>query len=493
MVRGWRDRRALDFGGFGSLVKFQPIVDKCLTDSLRGHYTDAMTISVDALDQSPSFATLGDTVGAALTGDAPVDRVIEELFLVAVLTGQRGDVAEIAALRGRFARLLRRIKDDDSERAALMRPALNALQKSLDAARRAALLEDSARERDSEVRRLREAVLRLLRRSTAPLRPMQLAKLLDTDITQVSRALRELESERLVGPTDAPKAADRRGRWYRALEIESMSDDEAISDRFRRKAEPPVRYALRSLEHQLLARLHCREPLRRRELQQLTKKNKDELNRTLRALCAVGLVAERDDTYLLTSAGRQELFDLFKEGFAETVEAVQSVVPAGFEGALAIAGAPGSGKRSVAREVARRNDWLHLSIGTHIRARAFAEGISTEADVSAYGDALIAQLGWHALITDLVESGGRLVGDGPIVVDGFRFPEGLAAFRDLYSDVVALFLEAPVWMRELRLHTEQVAGFESTMAWIPDSDVEQLAAKFDRRVPVQGAELPASV
>ena len=72
---------------------------------------------------------------------------------------------------------------------------------------------DAAREREARTAVLTVRILDALRGS-APLRTAQLADALETDLSQVSRALRSLLSQGAVVEVPKPEGEDRRIRWY---------------------------------------------------------------------------------------------------------------------------------------------------------------------------------------------------------------------------------------------------------------------------------------
>jgi adenylate kinase family enzyme len=437
-----------------------------------------MEIALDRTDSLPTFKHLAEEVEAAARGETGLREPVRMLGVVANVTAGRRDPSQIAALQGHFARLIRRLErvHSGSSDAAVLSDLIEGLLASLEEAETAALMELHARERESEVRRLRERVLDLLR-SAGSHRPGQLVSALGCDPSQISRALRELEGSRLIAPVTAPAGGDRRARWYAAVDPKGAPTGK--ESRPKKPSQAPRRYALPSLEYQLLARTFTRRSTTFAELRSLTSEQAGELRRTIDALKTLGLLDEQSDQALtLTEAGTRELLSLFDEGFEATVEAVDDLVPPDFAGAVALAGAPGSGKRAIAREFASRRGWPHASIGSYIREQAFADGARDEPSVRAFGESLIAECGWGTILSRVIESAGATPGEQAVVVDGFRYPEGLNAFEELYSSVTAVFVDAPEWLRELRLHQERESGFKPDESWLSSLDASKLKADF---------------
>jgi cytidylate kinase/DNA-binding MarR family transcriptional regulator len=452
------------------------------------------------LDTTPAriastFAELSDEAERIARGESALDEFVQGLSFVAAATASGRNVREMADLRGRFARLVDRLEGnragDGVRRLDIVVNFLRGLMALLEQTETAARIEIQSRQRDLAVKRLRERLLEELS-SRARARPRDLVAVLGVAPAQVSRALRDLEADRLITSATPPLFGDRRARWYQAV---TGSDDSVTeANQTRQKAAPPNHYAPRSVAHEVLARIDCMTGLTSDDLVALVVGAGDEagtadLQLTLDSLIALEFVQKSGSSYHLTPQGERELVAVLERGFVDTLDDLLARVPADFRGAVALVGAPGSGKREVGRELARRRGWPHLSVGTFIRT--YAPDGTTESQLKEFADHIISDLGWLEFLRRAITATGIVVGEGAIVIDGSSpYPDGLRALRELYPSVIPVFLDAPDWMRALRHKQEREVGFDPESA---PAEVESTGfappAEFDR-LAVQGTVVP---
>ena len=419
-----------------------------------------------------TFAELSAQADEAVRDPARLAPHVQLLTSVTVAAATDRDVRALAELRARLARLVDHLTRSTGEQDARLLDVLTSVIRPL-----IALLEETevteraaqqARRRDADVRQLRTRVLVELERRGTPARPKDLISALGSTAAQVSRALRELEADRLVAAAPGRRGGDKRERWYVALSSTSARQTE--SERFQRKADPPASFSTRSLEHQVMARVKCDGSLTQAEIARLSGAKKDDLERKLKGLVAAEVLSLRNGRYALTKRGELELGDLSERGLGDTVDEIELLVPAGWEGVVALVGAPGSGKRAAAREFARRRGWHHASIGTYIRNCAPA-GTSEDA-LDEFAKQLIEQLGWPEFMRRLIASAGATHGTDSIVIDGSEpYESGIEVLQEIYgARVMPVFLQAPDWMRALTHKQEQEAGFSPASAPLEVAD-----------------------
>jgi len=172
-----------------------------------------------ALEDFAAFARQLE-LAVAEESEAGVDGLSQELNASVVDAVSDHDLARMARLGSRIARLKRRLTEASDADAAIRDKASGYLALMLSALDRARATALTARlvERDArEIELLRDRILALLREE--PARPRDLADALGVDPTQISRSLRELVESSRVKPTDAPReASDKRARWYDVME-----------------------------------------------------------------------------------------------------------------------------------------------------------------------------------------------------------------------------------------------------------------------------------
>jgi cytidylate kinase len=123
---------------------------------------------------------------------------------------------------------------------------------------------------------------------------------------------------------------------------------------------------------------------------------------------------------------------------------------------IALAGGIGSGKSSIATQVAERLDWPCASFGGFLRKIARGRGLSESREV-------LQEIGAEMMHGDLLKFCLAVIGQtnwvrpGSLVLDGIRHSEVLPIIRDLTApaEFVMIFVVTP---REVRLSRLQQRG-----------------------------------
>ncbi len=118
--------------------------------------------------------------------------------------------------------------------------------------------------------------------------------------------------------------------------------------------------------------------------------------------------------------------------------------------ALGLAGRIGSGKTSLASELARRMECPLASFGDHVRSVARERDLddSDRKVLQTVGDELIA-LGWQQFCRAVLDQAA--FAGGPAVIDGVRHHEAVAALRPMVAPA-RLFVVAVASPDDERLH-----------------------------------------
>lgn len=152
---------------------------------------------------------------------------------------------------------------------------------------------------------------------------------------------------------------------------------------------------------------------------------------------------------------------------------------------LGLAGAPASGKTTVARVVATQTGALRVSFGNLVRAEAQRYHCSVDRDaLQRLGQQVLDDLGPQAFCQAALRSVGATVEDRPVVWDGVRHLRVLTALRSLYDVPVRLvYLQPPEGPRRERFARE-ASSPEQLRHWEEDAteqEGDQLARAADLR------------
>jgi DNA-binding transcriptional ArsR family regulator len=149
---------------------------------------------------SMPFLELRATLDRALDQDNEVDlaNLLDGLSdrTGALIAGR--DRRQIVELRGDLARLRHHLARRNEASALATVHVLHSLSLSLDSGANVALMHDHAERRASARQVLRERALDALTAAATPMRPYELASLLDSGPSQISRVLRALQADGLV-------------------------------------------------------------------------------------------------------------------------------------------------------------------------------------------------------------------------------------------------------------------------------------------------------
>jgi dephospho-CoA kinase len=112
---------------------------------------------------------------------------------------------------------------------------------------------------------------------------------------------------------------------------------------------------------------------------------------------------------------------------------------------VALAGAQGTGKTTLAHALAAREGAAYVGFGDLVRAEAARRGIGGSRDeLQELGQALLDELGPSLFCKRALEEAGVRRGARPVVWDGVRHPAVLEALRALYAPApVTLVTLAP--------------------------------------------------
>lgn len=150
-----------------------------------------------------------------------------------------------------------------------------------------------------------------------------------------------------------------------------------------------------------------------------------------------------------------------------------------YDTAVLIMGARASGKSTVGRRIAAELSWPYLSFGAHVRGYASAQGLALEAPLlEELGGRLVDERGYEGLLADLIdEYDGDLAG---VVIDGVRHAEMLQAVKQLFVDVLSVYVEVQYELRYARwLQRENITRSKASLCLF-----EQLSTGVvERHVP----------
>lgn len=133
---------------------------------------------------------------------------------------------------------------------------------------------------------------------------------------------------------------------------------------------------------------------------------------------------------------------------------------------LALAGAPASGKTTVARAVAKRTGGRRVGFGDLIRAEAAGRGDALDRGaLQRIGQRLLEELGPEAFCLAALRCAGATLEDRRVVWDGLRHVRVHAALCSLYDLPVRLvYLQPPTEPRRERF-ARDAASQEQLLSW----------------------------
>ena len=152
--------------------------------------------------------------------------------------------------------------------------------------------------------------------------------------------------------------------------------------------------------------------------------------------------------------------------------------------AVGVAGRIGSGKTTLAEQLAQRLDCVHASFGNYVRAVAIDRGISDDRDnLQTLGDELLGG-GWDNFCSSVLNHAGYV--GGAVVVDGIRHLAAVSALQRLVDPVPwqLIGVDAPDDTRVARLRGRGVSLEEARRAdaHSNESEVDRVLALADLRL-----------
>lgn len=152
---------------------------------------------------------------------------------------------------------------------------------------------------------------------------------------------------------------------------------------------------------------------------------------------------------------------------------------------VALAGAPASGKTTVAQTVAQAIGAARVGFGDLVRAEVRARGLSeSRTEWQEVGSRMLTALGTDGFVAATLRASGLTVDDVPVVWDGVRHVEIADMLRDLYAPtpVVLAVLRPPEHERRGRVLRE--AGSVDQLQRWERHDTEQHLGELTRRADI---------
>ena len=155
--------------------------------------------------------------------------------------------------------------------------------------------------------------------------------------------------------------------------------------------------------------------------------------------------------------------------------------------AVGVAGRIGSGKTTLASELARRLGCPGASFGEYVRSIAQTRGLdSTDRSVlQDLGDELISD-GWTPFAQAVLDHAGYT--SGPVVIDGVRHPSAIDTLRPLLSptNLVLIAVDVSDEERQSRLQNRGLESIDigTADAHANESEVDSVIQAADFVVPV---------
>lgn len=151
---------------------------------------------------------------------------------------------------------------------------------------------------------------------------------------------------------------------------------------------------------------------------------------------------------------------------------------------LALAGAPSSGKTTVARSIAADTGATHISFGDLIRSEARPRHINTgRSALQALGGSLLEDLGPRGFCERALASAGVTTQTRPVIWDGVRHVPILDELRGLYAPAsVTLVVLAPPELARHQRFSAEASSLDELHAWEShdsESHLVQLVAQAD--------------
>lgn len=161
--------------------------------------------------------------------------------------------------------------------------------------------------------------------------------------------------------------------------------------------------------------------------------------------------------------------------------------------AIGISGGIGSGKTTLAEDLARALNCPLVSFGRYVKAVAAERGLGTDREtLQALGEALIAEQGWNGFVRSALASAGWASGD--VVVEGIRHKEVVGALREALASVpfCHVFVEATTEARAERVEEREGITAASLARLEQHSTERQVSSLRDAAdLLVRGDALPA--
>jgi len=160
---------------------------------------------------------------------------------------------------------------------------------------------------------------------------------------------------------------------------------------------------------------------------------------------------------------------------------------------LALAGAPSSGKTTIARSIATDTGATHVSFGDFIRGEAGPRHMKTDRSaLQALGATLLEALGPRDFCERALSSAGVTMSTRPVVWDGVRHVPVLDELRGLYAPAPVTFVVlAPPEQARRQRFSAAASSIEELNAWEShesESQLAQLIAQADLVCDAPSAE-----
>ena len=144
---------------------------------------------------------------------------------------------------------------------------------------------------------------------------------------------------------------------------------------------------------------------------------------------------------------------------------------------LALAGAPSSGKTTVARSIAADTGAKHVSFGDFLRGEAGSQQLKTDRSaLQALGATLLEDLGPRGFCERALSNAGGTMSTRPIIWDGVRHVPVLDELRGLYAPAPVTFVVlAPPEQARRQRFSAAASSREELDAWESHESESQLA------------------
>jgi dephospho-CoA kinase len=162
---------------------------------------------------------------------------------------------------------------------------------------------------------------------------------------------------------------------------------------------------------------------------------------------------------------------------------------------LALAGAPSSGKTTVARSIAADTGATHVSFGDFLRGEAGSRHMKTDRSaLQALGATLLEDLGPRGFCEHALSNAGGTMSARPVIWDGVRHVPVLDELRGLYAPAPVTFVVlAPPEQARRQRFSAAASSREELDAWESHESESQLAQLIAQADFVYDASSPQSV